>query len=75
MGKLEKSFYLLCFFLVIFIVAGFKVVPAVLKEQLIKNLDENLTTKTTIEKIEFNPFTLNWCMWSTTPASSTHGGA
>ena len=59
MGKLEKSFYLLCFFLVIFIVAGFKVVPAVLKEQLIKNLDENLTTKTTIEKIEFNPFTLN----------------
>mgnify|MGYP000308255665 CR=1 FL=1 len=26
---------------------------------IIKNLDENLTLKTTIEKVEFNPFTLN----------------
>ena len=56
MGKLEKSFYWLCFIFVIYITVGFKIIPSVLKDQLIKNLDENLTQKTTIEKIEFNPF-------------------
>ena len=56
MGKLEKSFYWLCFALLVYITIGFKLIPAVLKDQLIKNLDENLTQKTTIEKIEFNPF-------------------
>jgi hypothetical protein len=59
MGKLEKSFYWLCFALAIYIIIGFKLIPAVLKDQLVKNLDENLTQKTTIEKIEFNPFTFN----------------
>ena len=57
MGKLEKSFYWLSFFLVIYITIGFKLVPSVLKEQLVKNLDENLTEKTDIGKVEFNPFT------------------
>ncbi len=56
MGRLEKTFYWLCFVFVIYIIIGFKIIPAVLKDQLIKNLDENLTQKTTIEKIEFNPF-------------------
>ena len=56
MGKLEKSFYWLCFAFLVYITIGFKLIPAVLKDQLIKNLDENLTQKTTIEKIEFNPF-------------------
>jgi hypothetical protein len=59
MGKLEKSFYWLCFALAIYITIGFKIIPAVLEDQLVKNLDENLTQKTTIEKIEFNPFTFN----------------
>lgn len=57
MGKLEKSFYWFCFFLTIYIIIGFKIIPTVLKEQLVKNLDENLTQKTTINKVEFNPFT------------------
>ena len=57
MGKLEKSFYWLSFFLVIYITIGFKLFPSVLKEQLVKNLDENLTQKTDIGKVEFNPFT------------------
>lgn len=56
MGKLEKSFYWLSLAFVIYITIGFKLIPAVLKEQIIKNMDENLTQKTTIEKIEFNPF-------------------
>ena len=56
MEKLEKSFYWLCFALLVYITIGFKLIPAVLKDQLIKNLDENLTQRTTIEKIEFNPF-------------------
>ncbi|WP_368030175.1 DUF748 domain-containing protein [Arcobacter sp. s6] len=59
MGKLEKSFYWLCFTLAIYITIGFKIIPTILEDQLVKNLDENLTQKTTIEKIEFNPFTFN----------------
>jgi hypothetical protein len=58
LGKLEKSFYWLCFILLVYITIGFKLIPIILKDQLIKNLDENLTTKTSIEKIEFNPFTI-----------------
>ena len=59
MGKIEKYFYWFCFFLAIYIVIGFKLIPVVLQEQLVKNLDENLTEKTTIKKVDFNPFTLN----------------
>ena len=59
MGKLEKSFYWFCFILLVYTTIGFKLVPNIVKDQLIKNLDENLTLKTTIEKVEFNPFTLN----------------
>ncbi|MFA6741100.1 MAG: DUF748 domain-containing protein [Arcobacteraceae bacterium] len=56
MGKLEKSFYWLCFMLAIYTIIGFTLIPVVLKNELIKNLDENLTQKTNIAKIEFNPF-------------------
>ena len=58
MGKIEKYFYWLCFFLAIYITIGFKLIPNVIQEQLVKNLDENLTLKTSVEKVEFNPFTL-----------------
>ncbi len=58
MGKIEKIFYGFCILIVIYICFGFKVFPLILKDQLIKNLDENLTQKTTIENIEFNPLTL-----------------
>ena len=58
MGKIEKTFYWLCFFLAVYITIGFKLIPVVLKDQLVKNLDENLTLKTSIEKVEFNPFLL-----------------
>ena len=57
MLKLKKSFFLLCFIPIFLIFVGFQIVPFVLKEQIIKNLDENLTLKTQIEKVEFNPFT------------------
>ncbi|PUE65124.1 DUF748 domain-containing protein [Arcobacter caeni] len=57
MKKLEKSFYWLCFVLAIYAIVGFTLIPVVLKNELIKNLDENLTQKTNIAKIEFNPFT------------------
>ncbi len=56
MGKIEKYFYWLCFFLAIYITIGFKLVPYVIQDQLVKNLDENLTLKTSVEKVEFNPF-------------------
>ena len=59
MGKLEKSFYGLGFVVALYLIVGFTLIPIVLKNQLIKNLDENLSQKTNIEKIEFNPLTLN----------------
>lgn len=59
MGKIEKTFWWLCFILAIYTTIGFKVVPDIIQEQIVKNLDENLTQKTTIEKVDFNPFTLN----------------
>ncbi len=58
MGKLVKLFYGLCFLIVVYIGFGFTLLPIILKNQIIKNLDENLTQKTTIEKIEFNPLIL-----------------
>ena len=58
MGKLIKLFYGLCFLIVVYIGFGFTLLPIILKNQLIKNLDEKLTQKTTIEKIEFNPLIL-----------------
>ena len=58
MGKLVKSFYLFCFLIIVYIAFGFEVLPIILKNQIIKTLDEKLTQKTTIEKIEFNPLTL-----------------
>lgn len=59
MKKLEKSFFLLCFIAGIYAIIGFKLVPIILENQIIKNLDENLTQKTTIGKIQFNPFNIS----------------
>ena len=59
MGKLEKSFFWLCFVVAIYAIVGFKLVPIILKDQIVKNLDENLTQKTTIGKIQFNPFNIS----------------
>ena len=56
MGKIEKYFYWLCFFLAVYITIGFKLIPNIIEDQLVKNLNENLTLKTTVEKVEFNPF-------------------
>jgi len=58
-GKNEKRFYWFCLALAIYIVIGFKAVPAILQDQLVKNLDNTLTLKTNIKKVEFNPFTFN----------------
>ena len=55
MTKLKKILYGLGLLIVVYVAVGFKVLPIVLKDQLIKNLDENLTQKTDIGKIEFNP--------------------
>ncbi|MDD2887242.1 MAG: DUF748 domain-containing protein [Aliarcobacter sp.] len=57
MTKLKKILYGLGLLIIVYIAVGFKVLPIVLKDQLIKNLDENLTQKTDIAKIEFNPLT------------------
>lgn len=43
---------------IIYTLVGFFWVPSIIKEQLIKNLDNTLITKTSLEKVYFNPFTL-----------------
>ena len=58
-GKLEKSFFWLCFVVGIYAIIGFKLIPIILKDQIIKNLDENLTQKATIGEIQFNPFNIS----------------
>ena len=58
-GKNEKRFYWFCLALAIYIVIGFKAIPAILHDQLVKNLNNNLTLETNIKKVEFNPFTFN----------------
>jgi hypothetical protein len=55
MKKLKILTYTFSFLIVIYLVFGFVFLPIILKNQIIKNLDENLSQKTTIEKIEFNP--------------------
>ena len=57
MKKLKILSYTLSFLIVIYFAFGFVLFPIILKNQIIKNLDENLSQKTTIEKIEFNPLT------------------
>ena len=58
MKTLKRSIYFIIFITLLYAILGFKIVPIILKDQLIKNLDENLTLKSNIEKIEFNPFTI-----------------
>ena len=43
---------------VLYSLAGFFLIPYIIKDQVIKNLDELLITKTSLKKVEFNPFTL-----------------
>ncbi|MCT7582543.1 DUF748 domain-containing protein [Aliarcobacter butzleri] len=59
MKALKILFYTLISLLAIYIISGFTLVPYLLKKELIKNLDENLTLKSSIEDLKFNPITLN----------------
>lgn len=56
MSKAEKIFYWFCLGLVIYITIGFKLIPTIIEKQTIENLDKNLTLKSHIDKVEFNPF-------------------
>lgn len=56
---LKKIFYTFISLIFIYILSGFFIVPSILKDQITKNLDENLNAKSSIEKIKFNPLTLD----------------
>ncbi|WP_418185662.1 DUF748 domain-containing protein [Aliarcobacter vitoriensis] len=58
MKTLKIILYTFISLIVIYTLAGFFLVPYIAKKEIIKNLDEILTTKTKIEKIYFNPLTL-----------------
>ena len=57
MTKIKKILILIALVPIFYLLAGFFIAPMVLKNQLIKNLDEKLTLKSEIEKISFNPIT------------------
>lgn len=51
--------YLILSLIFLYILSGFFLFPYIAKKEIIKNLDETLTTKTKIDEIYFNPLTLN----------------
>ncbi len=51
--------YLILSLIFLYILSGFFLLPYIAKKEIVKNLDEILITKTKIEKIYFNPLTLN----------------
>ncbi|WWW12882.1 DUF748 domain-containing protein [Arcobacter cryaerophilus gv. pseudocryaerophilus] len=59
MKALKIISYLILSLIFLYIISGFFLLPYVAKKEIIKNLDEILITKTKIEKIYFNPLTLN----------------
>ena len=59
MKALKIISYLILSLLFLYILSGFFLLPYVAKKEIVKNLDEILITKTKIEKIYFNPLTLN----------------
>lgn len=60
MKKFIKWFFIFCSLFTISIGISIYFLPTILKNQIIKNLDENLTQKTTIGDIKFNPLTLEF---------------
>ena len=59
MKALKIISYLILSLLFLYILSGFFLLPYIAKKEIVKNLDEILITKTKIEKIYFNPLTLN----------------
>lgn len=58
--KKNRPLKILISIILFYTILGFFIIPYVVKNQLIKNLDENLITKTSIEKVFFNPYTLKF---------------
>ena len=58
MTKNEKYLLWFSIVLVLYTIVGFRLVPSIIQDQAIKNLDKALTHKSTIEKVTFNPYTL-----------------
>ena len=59
MKALKIISYLILSLMFLYILSGFFLLPYIAKKEIVKNLDEILITKTKIEKIYFNPLTLN----------------
>ncbi|PRM96581.1 DUF748 domain-containing protein [Aliarcobacter cryaerophilus] len=59
MKALKITSYFILSLLFLYILSGFFLLPYIAKKEIVKNLDEILITKTKIEKIYFNPLTLD----------------
>ncbi len=56
MKTIEKTFWYLLAFFILYSLIGFKLISYILETQIVKNIDENLKVKSSVERIEFNPF-------------------
>lgn len=54
--KKNKLLIILSSIIAIYAIIGFVVIPKVLKPQIETAINENITEKASLEKIEFNPF-------------------
>ncbi|UTJ07817.1 DUF748 domain-containing protein [Arcobacter roscoffensis] len=59
MSRFDKIFYTIVISLSIYVTVGFKLIPYVVEDQLVKNLDKTLTLKSHVKKVDFNPFTFH----------------
>lgn len=59
MSRFDKIFYTIVISLSIYVTVGFKLIPYIVEDQLVKNLDKTLTLKSHVKKVDFNPFTFH----------------
>ncbi|MGA1932301.1 DUF748 domain-containing protein [Arcobacter sp. YIC-464] len=59
MSRFDKIFYTIVISFSIYVSVGFKLIPYIVEDQLIKNFDNTLTLKSHVKKVDFNPFTFH----------------
>jgi len=64
MTKTKKILIPIIFIPIVYLLFGFLIVPIILKNQLIKNLDEKLALKSEIQKVYFNPITFETTLYN-----------
>lgn len=64
MTKTKKILIPIIFIPIVYLLFGFLIVPIILKNQLVKSLDEKLALKSEIQKVYFNPITFETTLYN-----------